>query len=142
MIEVSVVKNLPAKKTLVAEKKKASDQKPCRYYILNEKNVDQFIKRRKNLNDSDVCQHVATTSLAIVTGAYVGIKMNTNKFIKALCGLTTTAALYAGFNKMDDYLDNMGQNKLKKQFKVEEITGNEEKIAEALSYIPEENNDE
>ena len=43
---------------------------------------------------------------------------------------------------MDDYLDNMGQNKLKKQFKVEEITGNEEKIAEALSYIPEENNDE
>ena len=142
MIEVSVVKNLPARKTLVSEKKKPTDKKPCRYYILNEENVDQFIKRRKNLNDSDVCQHVATTSLAIVTGAYVGIKKNSKKLVKVLSGLTTTAVLFAGFNQIDKYLDKKAQNKLKKVLDVEEITGNEEKIASALSYIPEENKDE
>ena len=63
-------------------------------------------------------------------------KMNTNKFIRALAGLTTFAGVSAGLNKLDDYIDKLGQNNLKKNFGVEEITENEERIAEALSYIP------
>lgn len=137
MLEVNVVNKLPDNKVLVSEKNSNKQKQTVRYYIANGENADKFIKERKNLNNIDNMQGAFSVGLSAIAGLFVLTSMKSNVVIKTLGGIAAGLGAYLGLHKIDSVVDKQAQKNSLNKFKVEEITGNQERIAEAINYKPE-----
>ena len=137
MLELNVVNKLPDNKVLISEKNVKVPNSPVRYYIAGEDNADKFVKKRESLNTIDGWQKYMSMTVSAVTGILFLTKVKSNALIKGLVGLTSGYGTYLGLRKLDDMVDVQAQKSNLKYFKAEEITGNQEKIDEAINYKPE-----
>ena len=138
MIELNVVNKLDNNKVLITEKDPHVEKKPTRYYIANEDKADEFIKNRKTLTKLDNFQKVMSGVLAAVGGIHFAARSKFGMIGKIATGVLTAGGVLAGAQYLDKSVDELSQKNNRKRLEVEEITGNEEKVNEALNYKTEE----
>ena len=131
MLELNVVNKIDDK-VLITEHQKSNPNAQTRYYLVKEEKADKFISAKNSLNFGDSFQKVASIILSGLTAFYVGTKVNSNAVVKTLAGLAAGVGVYAGAKKFDDVVGSNSEKNAMKHLEVEEITGDEEKIANAM----------
>lgn len=121
---ISVIHNNPTdNKSIVSEKNVRKNSVNEKFYLVEDKNVDKFIKSKKNNEFSDKFQKGLSLGTSLLIGAFIGMNIKSNNVVAKLATAVVSAiGSLVGFSAIDLLLDKYLNKNTMKKFNAEEIT--------------------
>lgn len=123
-ISLSVIHNNPTdNKSIVSEKNVRKNSVNEKFYLVEDKNVDKFIKSKKNNEFSDKFQKGLSLGTSLLIGAFIGMNIKSKNVVAKLATAVVSAiGSLVGFSAIDLLLDKYLNKNTMKKFNAEEIT--------------------
>lgn len=122
VVEYNIVKQLSNNKILIEENfnSKSKNNRP-RYYMLDEKYADRFIKSKKQADLLTSDQSLLSFLLAVSIGLLAGMTSKTNKLKNTIFGFGAGILTYIGGEYFDKWLKKSTEKKILQRFDVKEV---------------------
>lgn len=123
-ISLSVIHNNPTdNKSIVSEKRVTKNLVSEKLYLVDNNNVDKFIKCKKNNEFSNNFQKGLSLGTSLLVGAFIGTNIKSNNLIAKIATTVVSAiGSLVGFSAIDLWLDKYLNKNTMKKFNAEEIT--------------------
>lgn len=121
VVEYNIVKHLSNNKIVIEESSSSKSNNQHKYYLLDEKYSDKFIRSKKQSDLLTKQQSVFSVLLGVSVGLLAGMTSKTNKLLNTILGLSAGTLAYFGGECFDKWLKKSTEKKIFQRFDVKEI---------------------
>lgn len=121
VVEYNIVKQISNNKIVIEESSTSKTKNKPKYYLLDERYADRFIKSKKQADLLTRQQSVFSVLLAVSIGLLAGMTSKTNKLKNTVLGLGAGILTYIGGEYFDKWLKKSTEKKILQRFDVKEI---------------------
>ncbi|MBQ8635429.1 hypothetical protein IJ425_04680 [bacterium] len=121
---INVIHNNPTdNKSIVSEKKVRKNLTNEKFYLVENKNIDKFIKCKQNNEIANKFQKGLSLGTSLLIGGLIGMNIKSNNLIAKIATAAVSAiGSLVGFSTIDLLLDKSLNKITMKKFNAEEIT--------------------